>query len=151
MRGLRLPTRSARRGLSLVEVVVVTSIVGILLAVAAPSFQRTVEVSRADVAAGRLRALWVAERVWRLDHDAYADEATLSTAGLIDPSVVDSTEPYDYEVTYADGSGFIARAVRIGSSSWTGYLQIDAGGAVDGIIYRDGVAAIRAGYQFTGP
>lgn len=147
----RPPTRPLGRGFTLVEILVVSSIIGILLAIAAPSFHRAVEVTRADLAAGRLRALWVAERVWRLDHAAYADEATLAAAGLLDPSLVDSVDPYDYQVTYADGSTFTARAVRSGSGTWSGWLQIDAGGAVDGIIYREGVPSIRAGYQFTGP
>ena len=49
--------RPRRRGVSLIEVVMVTVIIGILVSLAVPTFHRAIEQSRADVAAANLLAL----------------------------------------------------------------------------------------------
>jgi prepilin-type N-terminal cleavage/methylation domain-containing protein len=86
------------RGATLLELMVAMAIMGIVSAFAAPSYHRCIEQGRADLAAGQLRALWVAERVWRLDHPAYADPAILAAAGLIESGLASDDGPYRYEV-----------------------------------------------------
>ncbi len=89
-------TQSTKRrhlGYTLVEVMVVITVIGILTGLAAPSYWRAVEQSRADIAAANLRAIWVAERLYWLDHHVYAaDLATLRTLGLLDPEIAASSE-----------------------------------------------------------
>ena len=59
------------RGFSLVEVMVVLTVIGVLIALSVPSYQRAVEQARADVAVANLRAIWSAERLFWIEHHPY--------------------------------------------------------------------------------
>lgn len=131
------------------ELMVVITVMGVLVAMAAPSYHRSIERARADVAVGHLRSLWLAQRIWRLDRSSYADEATLTAEGLLEPAMLTAVVPYDYQVTSADAASFSARATRGGSPSWTGWFEIDESGAVDGVISHDGIPVITPSYQFS--
>ena len=79
---------SVSRGFSLVEVMVVLTILGILIAMAVPRYTRAIEQSRADIAAANLRAIWSAERLYWLENRVYtADLNRLQTLGLLDSAV----------------------------------------------------------------
>jgi prepilin-type N-terminal cleavage/methylation domain-containing protein len=145
----RFRTRSAAStGFSLVEVMVVLTIIGILVAMTVPSYQRAVEQSRADVAAANLRALWSAQRLYWIEHHAYTSNLTaLQSLGLLDPAIVLSTTGYVYAVTSAGTNSFRAVAVRTGSSAWTGEFAIDQDGLLSGAIESAGEPKIVAGFQ----
>ena len=64
--------RTARRGFTLTELMVVTTLIGVMAAMSVPSFQRAVEQSRVDIAVANLRAVWAAERLyWLENHTLY--------------------------------------------------------------------------------
>ena len=137
-----------RLGWSLLEVVVVLTVMGIFISMSAPSFHRSLEQSRADIAAANLRAIWSAERIYWLEYRNYTDDLSeLDSLGLLDPSIVLATDFYVYSVPSADSTTLSATATRTGSTRWTGELVIDETGVVSGAIQATGQADILPGFQ----
>jgi type IV pilus assembly protein PilE len=137
--------RSAnRRAFTLLELLVVVTIIGILLAFAATSYRRSVEQARADVAAANLRSVWAAQRLYWLDQRHYASDLS-DLRGLVDPAVTSGTAYYSYAIVSADDSSFTISATRIGSGVWSGTLTIDQTGVLSGTI--NGTSTITPGFQ----
>lgn len=146
----RKPARQTKLsdGFSLMEVVIVLTIMGVLIAMAVPTFQRALEQSRADVAGANLRAIWSAERLYWLENHSYSSDLNeLRTLGLVDPTLVTATTVYVYGVAGADATSFTATATRSGSSRWSGALSVDQTGAFSGTIEATGQANIQPGFQ----
>jgi type II secretion system protein G len=144
----RRPAARARRGFSLVEVMVVLVVMGILVSIAVPRYDRAVEQSRSDIAAANLRAIWSAQRMYWLENHAYTtDLAGLSTMGLLDPSVAVGNNGYTYAVPIATADSFTANATRCGPTQWSGTLSIDEGGSIMGAIRSAGNRDITPAYQ----
>jgi Tfp pilus assembly protein PilE len=136
-----------RRGISLLELTIVTVIIGILVTMSLPSFQRGLEQSRADLAAANLRSIWSAQRLYWIDNRTYAvDLDTLAAAGLLD-SAVSAQANYELEIIAADATTFAATATRSNNARWNGSFTIDQSGAVTGSLVADGMASIVPGYQ----
>jgi prepilin-type N-terminal cleavage/methylation domain-containing protein len=140
-------TAHPRRGMSLVELAIVTVIIGILASMGIPSFHRALEQSRADLAAANLWSVWSAQRLYWLDNRTYApDLATLESAGLLDHSV-SAQNFYSVGVAAADDSTFTATATRASNARWNGTLSIDQNGAVFGVLSADGLPDIVPSYH----
>jgi prepilin-type N-terminal cleavage/methylation domain-containing protein len=138
----------ARRGWSLVEVIVVLTMMAILISIGIPVYDRALEQSKADIAAANLRAIWTAERLYWLDNHAYAANLSdLTALGLLDPTVTASTGVYLYRVPSASPSSFTASATRTGSLQWNGALTIDESGVISGGIQALGNSVILPGFQ----
>ena len=141
------PATLRHRGLSLMELMLVLTIMGILVSMSAPSFHRTMEQSRADIAAANLRAIWTAERLYWLEYRTYSDGLSeLESLGLLDPTIVSAAGRYAYEIQSADTSTFTAAAIRSGSGRWSGQLSIDETGNVQGYIAATGQPNIEPGF-----
>jgi type II secretory pathway pseudopilin PulG len=124
--------RSAR-GTTLLEVTLVTVVLGVLLGQGLPRFERAGEQVRVDAAAAGLRSLWLAQRLHWLEAGTFADELdTLSELRLVDATVAAAAEGFVLEVLDGDAQGFAARALRVDSGHWTGELTLDESGAVQG-------------------
>jgi prepilin-type N-terminal cleavage/methylation domain-containing protein len=153
--------RGARWGHSLIEIMVAVAVVGVLTSFGVPRFTRSLEQSRVDVAAANLRAIWMAQRLFWLKHQTYAE----GLAGLVsdpadgenflDPSLVpasgsSSSNAPDYEcqVTAAGATDFTATASRGGSTSWSGSLSIGSDGTVTGSIQSPGGTVYRPSTSF---
>jgi prepilin-type N-terminal cleavage/methylation domain-containing protein len=140
--------RSTNSGYTIVEMMVVLTMMGVLLSIAAPSFHQALEQSRFDLAAANLRSVWSAERLYWLENRAYAgDLNTLMTAGLIDPAMLANTQFYSWAISSPDGTTFTASATRINSTSWTGTLTIDQTGTLTGSLQAPGRNTIYPVYQ----
>jgi Tfp pilus assembly protein PilE len=127
---------------------VVLTMMGVLLSIAAPSFHQALEQSRFDLAAANLRSIWSAERLYWLENRSYAgDLNTLMTAGLIDPSMLSDTRFYSYAISSPDGTTFSASATRINSTTWTGTLTIDQTGTLSGALQALGLNTIAPVFQ----
>jgi Tfp pilus assembly protein PilE len=136
-----------RRGISLLELTIVTVIIGVLVTMSIPSFQRGLEQSRADLAAANLRSIWSAQRLYWIDNRTYApDLDTLASAGLLD-SAVSAQSNYEIEITSADATTFSATASRSSNARWNGTFTIDQSGVVTGSLIADGMASIVPAYQ----
>lgn len=145
-----LACRAKPRGFTLLELMVSVTIMGVLVAMSATRFGRSIEQSKADFAAANLRAVWAAQRVYWLENHTYADTLTqtspkgLYELGLLDPAIVSTTGDYIYDITVADASTFQATATRsIGSGAFT----INETGVVTGFISVGGGVSITPGFQ----
>jgi prepilin-type N-terminal cleavage/methylation domain-containing protein len=158
-------TRHASRGgFSLLEMMVAMVVVGILVAIAAPSYQRAIDQSRADIAAANLRAIWAAERLFWLENHSYTqDLSKLQTLGLLDVALPigdpGATPPpgkywdvwYWYQVTPGTDptASFTAKAnaaTYAQNSGWTSNVVIDETGTISGSV-SNGTVAITPGFQ----
>ena len=132
------PRRKRRFGFSFLEVMVVLTLMGIMVAMAAPTFRRTIETATADIAIANLRAVWAAQRVYWIANRSYAsDISTLVSLDLLNPEVLPSDGTYSYytySITGADSSTFSATARRASGVSYTGSFLIDQTGTVGGSI-----------------
>ncbi len=136
------------RTFSLVEVMVVLTVIGVLIAMSVPSYQRAVEQARADVAAANLRAIWTAQRLYWIENRAYtADLSALRAAGLLDAETVLATTGYVYAASAPGDGTFTATATRTGSSQWAGQLTIDQTGTLSGAVSAPGQPQIAPGFS----
>ena len=141
--------RRPRRGFTLVELMVVVTIMAVLAAVAAPSFRRAVDQARADVAVSNLRAVWAAQRFYWVANRAYAGSLSdLQAAGLIDASLVPGSSGDHGWYSYAtDATGGATASLRYTAYSGDGF-QIDAAGSVTGSVHSaDGVVILPPALQ----
>ncbi|MDX2036778.1 MAG: prepilin-type N-terminal cleavage/methylation domain-containing protein [Isosphaeraceae bacterium] len=138
---------SELRGVTLVEVVVVVTILGILVSIAAPSYRRAVEQARVDVAAAHLRSIWAAQRMHYLEERAFAiDFTTLEAGDLLDTSPL-ASDPWYVYLLESNGTTFTISATRTGSSVYSGTLVIGPDGVVTGSISTAGGPALSPGFQ----
>jgi Tfp pilus assembly protein PilE len=119
----------------------------VLITFAVPFYEVAIEQSRADIAAGNLRAIWSAQRFYWLENHAYTQDLTqLESLGLLDPAIVLSATGYVYSVTSASPGGFQAQATRA-NGAWRGALTIDETGLVSGTLSSTGNRAIVPDFQ----
>ncbi len=147
---------AARRGFTLTELMVVTTLIGVMAAMSVPSFQRTVEQSRADIAVANLRTIWAAERLFWLENHTYTLNLSPQTPpsppglvdlGLIDNEIVSSTVGYVYAVPTAGTATFTATATRKDKyGNQLGSFSIDQTGSVSGTVSIGGTS-ITPGFQ----
>jgi prepilin-type N-terminal cleavage/methylation domain-containing protein len=142
MYGLR-KVRLAPGGYTLLEVLVAVIIICVLTGIAAPMYSRAIEQARLDSAAGNLKTIWSAQRIyWLKFHTFAADLTVLETEDLISNSLAEAqTLPnswYIYNINTADADSFIASAARNNSSVWQGEIQIDELGHFTGSISKTG-------------
>ena len=80
---------AARRGFTLTELMVVTTLIGVMAAMSVPSFQRAVQQSRVDIAVANLRAIWAAERLYWLENHTYtsSDQHPARPLALLDNGI----------------------------------------------------------------
>lgn len=136
------------RGVSLMEVLIALAVIGVLVSMSVPSFRRSMEQSRADIAGANLRAIWSAERIYWLEYRCYTtDLSALESAGLLDPTIVSGTPQYAYAVASADSNSFTAAAARRGSAQWSGQFSISENGEVSGVLQATGEPNIVPGFQ----
>ncbi|MBI5367830.1 MAG: prepilin-type N-terminal cleavage/methylation domain-containing protein [Planctomycetes bacterium] len=144
-RGTRARRRQ-RSGISLMEVLLVMTLLGILASLGVPSLGRGLEQSRVDLAAADLRSISAAERAYWLEYRTYTTTLpTLVEADLVDARI--AAAPADarlfyYEIVDATASAFTVRATRTGSSLWAGQLELDQTGALTGSITGGGFTVL---------
>lgn len=128
-----LARRTRRNAYTLMEVLVVVTIMGILIAISAPLFSRAVEQSKLDMAAANLRSIWCAQRFYYLENGRYGTLNDLADdqgngSGLLDPTILSGATFYSYSMDVGDGQQFTARAGHPAGTSYSGSLTIDQTG-----------------------
>ena len=102
------------------EMMLVLTIMGVVLAMSAPTFNRSIEQSHADIAGANLGAIWTAERLYWLENQTYTNDlAELESLGLLDPTIAAAATRYVYAIPLADATTFTATATRTGSGRWS--------------------------------
>ncbi len=127
------PGKRLRAAYSTMEAMVAVVVIGILIAQAVPAYKRATEQAHLDAAAQQLMSIWSAQRVYRLENDAYAGSlTTLRNLNLIDAGIADGSDGFwTFTIASADEDGFQATASRT-TGSWSGQLTITQDGQVSG-------------------
>ena len=140
---------TARSGFTLIELMVVVVMIGILVAMSAPSFRQAIEQSKADLACTNLRSIWAAERLYWLEYQVYkTDLSVLKDAGLLDAQVLAADGPYLYAVSALDSSGNFtsATATRMFGGSSYGAFMISSSGTISGAVTVQGLTITPASF-----
>jgi len=153
-----IPSRSRRvrlNGFTLLEMMVVITVIGIMIGMAVPRFGQLIEQSRANFATANLRVIWAAQRLYWLENHVYNDKLSqqsplplgLVELGLLDRETVSTSGDYEYSITSADSEAFQATATRITGAAWAGQFTIDQMGTLAGAISAAGQIDIAPGFQ----
>ncbi len=104
--------RKARRGFTLIELMVVVIIVGILAAVAVPIYRANIKKAMASEGAALLGAVLTAQKVYYAENNTY----TTSKTAL---NVTTEGNKYftDYTISSADANGFTASTTGTGGAA----------------------------------
>jgi type IV pilus assembly protein PilE len=116
------------RGFTLIEMLIALVVVGILAAIALPSFNSSIRKSRRADAFAALSALQQAQERWRSNQGSYASNAQLTLAPTATPpglglSATSGSGYYGIAISSADATGYIATA-----TATTGTSQADDAG-----------------------
>lgn len=109
-----------KKGFSLLEIMVVVVIVGILAAIAIPSYTGYINRARRTDAVTALQNVALAEEKHRAEDGIYESEAHLIAAGFIRPATGNEYTPseyYDINITNLTDTTFTASAVGKGSQA----------------------------------
>jgi prepilin-type N-terminal cleavage/methylation domain-containing protein len=113
---------------TLVELMVVLTIVAIMATMSVPTFQHAIEQSRADIAGANLRAIWAAERLYWLEYHTYTTGDHLNTLrdlGVLDKAIASASGTAGYIYNVTGPSPFEATAT---SEQGTISIKIDENG-----------------------
>lgn len=129
-----MASQKKAKGFTILELMTVVTVMAVLISYGVPQFQKSMEQSRVDLAAANLQSIWTAQRLYRAQHDVFADGVS-SLNDFLDVSFVntisDTNNPFLYS-TALTGTGFDALAVRHKSTYWTGTLTINETGQLSG-------------------
>ena len=120
--------RARQRGFTLMELMITVAVIGILAAVAFPSY--TQYVVRANRSAAQAQMMDIANRQLQflLANRAYATKPTLEASGYSPPASVSAKYSYDIEVGTAAVPSFTITVTATGTQATDGILRLNSVG-----------------------
>ena len=101
-----------QRGFTLIELMVVVAILGIIAAVAWPSYLEHLKAGRRGEATSGIGKMQLLQERWRAEHTSYGDDADLATLDTLPTSSY-----YDFDVTGPTASAYTITATKKGKQS----------------------------------
>jgi type IV pilus assembly protein PilE len=103
--------RTSQRGFTLIEMLIATTIAGILASLALPSFTAPMNKARRSDGIAALMQLQMSQEQWRSNHSSYASLAELRSAAT------SHLRYYTLEVSDAGAAGYSLTATATGAQS----------------------------------
>jgi type IV pilus assembly protein PilE len=112
-------TAHRRRGFTLIELMIVVGVIGVLAAIALPSFLDSVRKGRRADAVAALAQVQQAQERWRANNSTYADDGKLTTAPPNGLGLTASTPGgyYTIRIDDANGAGYTLTAQAVSGTS----------------------------------
>lgn len=114
------PSQTRSRGFTLIELMMAVAVLGIIVAVALPSYNDSIRKSRRTDAFTALSNVQQAQERWRANNPAYCDQLTAAAnatpAGLAQPSTT-SNGHYTVSLESVSATGYALVATAISTSS----------------------------------
>jgi type IV pilus assembly protein PilE len=113
-----------KRGITLIELLIVIVIVGILAAIAIPVYNGYIQRARRADAKTALEQVRASQEMWRAEHGSYSVSVAelQNTMGAAATSI---SNYYDWNFTVLNANSFTARAQALGSQATDGDLFIN--------------------------
>ena len=116
----------SKRGMTLIELLIVIVIVGILAAIAVPTYTNYIQRARRADAKVALEQVRATQEMWRAEKGSYGTLAQIQTTmGAPATSV---SIYYNWGFTVLSANSFTAEAQALGSQAGDGWLGIDQNG-----------------------
>ncbi len=129
----------AASGYTVPEVMMVVVIIGVFVFGLTGSYALAAEQARVDQAAAALHSVWIAQRLYKLEHATFApDLATLADSRYLERGLDSATEPFTFAIVNADSDEFTVQCVRNGSGVWFGNMNLNHNGLLWGSILGGG-------------
>jgi len=133
MQMFRVRGRKSVQGLTLIELLMVILIVGILAAIAVPTYSNYMMRARRADAKTALEQVRAAQEMWRAERGSYAIDDGNGTAvtklrTTMGAPATTVSNYYSWDFTVQTATAFTARATAIGSQATDGNLEINQDG-----------------------
>lgn len=120
--------RSEQRGFTLIELMITVAVIGILAAIAVPSYTQYVIRSNRSAAQAQMMDIANRQQQFLIANRVYASKATLISSGYAPPTSVSAKYNYDIAVGVATVPSFVITFTPTGSQAADGNLTLNSEG-----------------------
>lgn len=127
---MQTQTKRINLGFTLIELMITVSIIGILTAIALPSYNQYVIRGNRVAAQSQMMEIANREQQFLIADRAYANKTKLTASGYVLPIEVSAKYTYDITIdSNATPSSYIITFTPIGSQATDGAITLDSQGA----------------------